>query len=100
MVWWRSGQLHPDAEPAGGPGSEGKGSVVCLGDAFDDCQAEADTRMIGAYAFGAATKRLDQGDNQLWAELLAGALDREHHTLGVSAGRDPHFALFRQVVDD
>ena len=33
-------------------------------------------------------------------ELLAGVLDREHHTLGVSAGRDPHDALFREVVDD
>jgi hypothetical protein len=31
-----------------------------LGDAFDDCQAEADTRVVGAYAFGAAKKRLDK----------------------------------------
>ena len=33
-------------------------------------------------------------------ELLAGVLDGELHALGVSAGRDPHGALVRQVVDD
>ncbi len=38
--------------------------------------------------------------HQLWGELLAGVLDGEHHTLGVNGGRDPHGALFRQVVDD
>ena len=38
--------MHGDAEPAGGPGVEGEGAVVCLGDAFDDCQAEADTGMV------------------------------------------------------
>ena len=52
--------MHRDAEPAGGPGGEGKGSVVGLGDAFDDCQAEAHAYMVGAYAFGAAKKRLDK----------------------------------------
>jgi hypothetical protein len=31
-----------------------------LGDALDDCQAEADTCVVGAYAFGAALKRLDK----------------------------------------
>jgi len=55
--------LHRDAEPAGGPGGEGEGSVVCLGDAFDDCQAEADTCVVGAYAFGAAKKRLGKRGN-------------------------------------
>jgi transposase len=64
------------------------------------CQAEADTCLVGAYAFGAALKRLDKRGNQLWGELLAGVLDSEHHTLGVHAGRDPHAALFRQIVDD
>ncbi len=68
---------------------------MCLGDAFDYCQAEADTRVVGAYAFGAARKRLDKRGNQLWGELLAGVLDGEHHTLGVNAGRDPHAALLR-----
>jgi hypothetical protein len=29
-----------------------------LGDAFDDCQAESDTCLVGSYAFGAALKRL------------------------------------------
>jgi hypothetical protein len=36
-----------------------------LGDALDDCQAEADTGVVGAYAFGAALKRLDKRGNQL-----------------------------------
>src|SRR5919108_90384 len=92
--------MDSDAEPASGAGGEGEGSVVCLGDAFDDCQAEADTRVVGAYAFRAALKRLDKRGNYLWGELLAGVLDSEHHTLGVNAGRDPHGALFRQIVDD
>src|SRR5438445_12207826 len=85
----RGGQLHRDAEPASGPGGEGEGSVVCLGDAFDDCQAEADTRVVGAYAFGAALKRLAKRGNQLWGELLAGVLDSEHHSFGVNARCDP-----------
>jgi hypothetical protein len=38
--------LRSHAEPATGPGGEGEGSVVCLGDAFDDCQAEADTCVV------------------------------------------------------
>src|SRR5919199_2972163 len=97
---WRGGELPRDAEPASGPGGEGEGSVVCLGDAFDDCQAEADAGVVTAYAFGAATKRLAKRGNYLWGELLAGVLDSEHHTLGVNAGGDPHGALFRQVVDD
>jgi hypothetical protein len=33
---------------------------VCVGDALDDCQAEAGACVIGVYAFGAATKRLDK----------------------------------------
>jgi hypothetical protein len=45
------------------PGGKGEGSVVCLGDAFDDCQAEADTCVVGAYAFGAALKRLGKRGN-------------------------------------
>src|SRR5829696_3828328 len=96
---WRGGELHGDAEPASGTGGEGEGSVVCLGDAFDDCQAEADTCVVGGYAFGAANKRLDKRGNYLWGELLAGVLDSEHHTLGVNAGRDTHGAM-RQIVDD
>ena len=43
---------------------------MCLGDAFDDCQAEADTRVVGVYAFGATLKRLDKRRNYLWGELL------------------------------
>ena len=92
--------MHRHAEPASGPGGEGEGSVVCLGDALDDCQAEADTCVVGAYAFGAAKKRLGKCVYDLGGELLAGALDGEHNALGLSAGRDPHGALFGQVVDD
>src|SRR5206468_12988717 len=87
-------------ESAGGPGGEGEGSVVCLGDAFDDCHAEADACVVGAYAFGAALKRLGKRGDQLWGELVAGALDGEHRTLRVNAGRDPHGAVFGQIVDD
>ena len=66
--------MHRDAEPAGSPGGEGEGPVVCLGDAFDDCQAEAGTCVVAAYAFGAALKRLGKRGNQLWSELLAAVL--------------------------
>jgi hypothetical protein len=56
--------------------------------------------VVGAYAFGAAKKRFGKRGNHLWGELLAGVLNNEHHTLGLSAGRDPHGALCGQVVDD
>ena len=69
------GELHRDAEPARAAGGEVEGSVVCLGDAFDDCQAEADTRVVGACAFGPALKRLDKRGSKLWGELLTGVLD-------------------------
>jgi len=36
---------------------------VCLGDAFDDCQAEADACVVVAYAFGAAKERLAKRGN-------------------------------------
>jgi hypothetical protein len=36
---------------------------VCLGDAFDDCQAEADTCVAVAYPSSAALKRLDKRGN-------------------------------------
>ena len=56
--------------------------------------------MVGTHAFVAALERLDKRGHQVWGKLLAGVLDGEHHTLGVSGGRDPNGALFRQVVDD
>ena len=71
-----------------------------LGDALHDCQAEADTCVVGPDAFGAAKKRLGERGDQLWRELLAGVLDGEHGIPGVNAGRDRHGALFGQVVDD
>jgi hypothetical protein len=37
---------------------------VCLGDALDDRQAEADACVVGAYALGAALERLgERGDD-------------------------------------
>src|SRR5205807_3453993 len=89
-----------DAEPAAGARGEGEGSVVCLGDAVDDRQAEAETCVVGAYAFGATAKRLDKRGNQLRGERIAGVLDSEHHALALNAGGNPHGALSRQVVDD
>ena len=55
--------MHRHAEPASGPGGEGEGSVVCFGDAIDDCQAEADAGVVAPYAFGAAKKRLGKRGN-------------------------------------
>ena len=72
---------------------------MCLGDAVDDRQAEADACVVGTHAFVAALKRLDKRGHQLWGELPAGVLDGEHHAFGVNGGRDPDGALFRQVVD-
>jgi hypothetical protein len=73
---------------------------VCLGDALDDCEAEADAGVVGAYTFVATKKWLAKRGNQLWGEFLAGVLDRQHHALGVNAGRDPDGASFWHVVDD
>ena len=73
---------------------------MCVDDAADDCQAEAGTGVVGADAFGAALKRLGKCGDQLWGEFLAGVLDGEHHTIGVTARRNPYGAAFRQVVDD
>ena len=73
---------------------------MCVGDALDDGQAEADACVVGVYAFGAALEWLGKRGNELWGELLAGVLHREHHRPGVDAGGDPHCALGWQVVDD
>jgi hypothetical protein len=73
---------------------------VRLRDALDDRQAEADASVVGAYAFGAALKRLGQRGDQVRCERFARVLDPELHRLGVRGGRDPHGAVFRQVVDD
>jgi len=73
---------------------------VCSGDAFDDCQAEADSRMVTAYAFGAALERFGECRDQLWSELAAGVFDGEHDGLRADGGVDLHGAAFGQVVDD
>ena len=52
------------------------GSVVRLGDAFDDCEAEADARVVGAYAFGAANKRLGKRGNCTIGSLYASVATR------------------------
>lgn len=57
--------MHRDGEPAGGPGVEGEGAIVCLGDALDDGEDEADAGVVGAYAPGAALERLRKRGNQL-----------------------------------
>jgi hypothetical protein len=57
--------LDRDAKPASGSGGEGEVSVVRLGDASDDSQAEADACVVGACAFGPAKKRLGKGGNCL-----------------------------------
>ena len=56
--------------------------------------------MVGADAFRAPLKRLDERGNQLWRERLTGVLDREPHGPGLNTRRDPDGAMFRQVVDD
>jgi hypothetical protein len=71
-----------------------------VGDALDDRQAEPDACVVRAYSFGAAVKWLDKGGDQLWREHLAGVLDREHGGLRANAGRNPHGALIRQIVND
>ena len=96
----RGGKLHRDAEPAGGPGGEGEGSVVGLGDALDDRQAEADARVVGADALGAALERLGERGDQLRGELLAGVLDGEHHAAGCALVVTHTVPCVGQVVDD
>src|SRR5918993_4051487 len=97
---WRQGQLHRDAESSSSTGTEGKGAVVCLRDALDDREAQADTCVVRAYAVGAAPKRLAEGGEQLWGQVAAGVLHGEGNRLGVDRGREPHCAPFGQVVDD
>jgi hypothetical protein len=72
---------------------------VCLGDAFDDCQAEAGTCVVGAYAFGAAKERLGKRCNDLLCELLARVLDGEHHILGDLRHRTWHQERRPEVID-
>jgi hypothetical protein len=43
--------------------------------------------VVGAYAFGAALKRVGKRGSQPWVELCAGVFDDQLHTLCVSAGR-------------
>src|SRR3954471_8401590 len=75
VVRRRGRELHRDPEAAVGAGRDREGSVVRLGDAPDDRQAEADARMVADSAFAAALERLGDRGDQLWGELLAGVLD-------------------------
>ena len=94
------GELHRDAEPTFGARREGERSFVCLGDALDDRQSEADTCVVGADALGAALERFGERRDLLCAERVAGVLDREHDELGADGGVDLHAAVFGKVVDD
>jgi hypothetical protein len=60
---YRGGQLHPDAESAFFARCEREVSVVRLSDALDDCQAEADTCVVGSYTCCAAKKWLGKRGN-------------------------------------
>jgi hypothetical protein len=82
------------------PGGEGEGSVVCLCDAFHDCQAETHTCVVGVYAFGATLERLDKRGNQPGGKVLPDVFDPEQHIGGMNAGSDPYGAPVGQVVDD
>ncbi len=73
---------------------------MCLGDALDDCQAEADADMVTSDAFGAALERFGECRDHLRGELLAGVLDGEHDGPGADDGLGLHGAVFREVVDD
>ena len=73
---------------------------MCLGDAFDDCQAEADTCTVTAYAFGAELERFGECRDQLWSELVAGVPNSDNDGLGADGGVDLHDAVFGEVVDD
>ena len=73
---------------------------MCLGDALDDRQAEADTCMVTAYAFGTALERFGERRDQLWSELVAGVLHSEHDGLGADGRVDLHDAVLGEIVDD
>ena len=92
--------MHRDAEPPSGAGGEGEGSVVCLGDASDNCQTEANARVVGAYALRAALKRLGERRDHLWREGLARVLDGEGGAVRSNACRHPDAPAVGQVVDD
>jgi hypothetical protein len=79
--------VHGNAEAAGVPGGDEENSVMSLGDAFDDHQAESDTFVIGAYAFSAPLKRFYERGHSLWGELLSGVLDSEQHAVAMHACR-------------
>ena len=95
-----SREPHGDAQPTRVPGGNNEGSVVGAGDALDDRQAEADPGAIRVGPFDPTLERLGEGGHVLVGERRAGVLDREDHSVGVHAGRDPHRATVGQVVDD
>ena len=66
---------------------------MCLGNAFDDRNAEADACVVGVNAIGAALKRLGKRGNYLCCDLLAGILDCKHHKSGENAGGDPRLII-------
>ena len=92
----RGGQSHRDAQPAAGARGEREGSVVGLGDAPDDRQAEADAGVVGADAFGAALERLDERGDELRRRASSPVFSTVSTTrAGARSGRDPHGAAAR-----
>jgi hypothetical protein len=72
---------------------------VCLGDAVDDCQAETNTGLDAADAFGAPLERFGECRNQLWLSLspVFSAVSRtDSGPMAVLI----HGAVFGEVVDD
>ena len=78
---------------------EGERPVVRLGDALDDGQPEADSRVVGADAFGAALERLGERGDQLRASSSP-VFSTASTTLRADVGLDPHGAALGEIVDD
>ena len=80
--------MHRDAEPACGPGGEREVSVVCLGDALDDCQTEADTCVVCADAYRAALCQIH--NNEPWHyEVRPEAIDHGCPLIYADPTHDP-----------
>ena len=73
---------------------------MCLSDALDDCQSEAEGCVVRVYPIASTLKPFDEGGDQPWREHLARVLDIEHHSVGLDAGRNPHSSLLGEIVDD
>ncbi len=84
----RRGQSHRHAESSFCLGGKEEGSVVGLGDALDDGQAEADTCVVGVNACGAPVKRFGERRDQAWRERVAGVFHGERDIPRAGGGGD------------